>query len=293
MCKIVLSDIVLVVFQIVLVWCISSIIMSSQVYGFKPLTRQIAASVRSLHLPYHVQVETPADGNCFFHSIIQNLEQEGSCPFRDHLDLRKQVVDFVRSNAALQRNEIFRTNALSYIKVNKFQNESNIQAWHRLLHEMSLPGIWAADVFIICTAFFLQRTIKITSSAQSIRFPWLTFKPMQVNTWDKPLTLAMVPQVHFQAIAYNQALSERCLACGRDLNDDLWTHIHTNLSCQDFYDVAQVKKPSPVHEKRSRQQFQTFTMSVNGCLIKNGLPYSMKEQVTTGTASFFSSLTCK
>jgi hypothetical protein len=276
------------VFTVCSLRAISVVFKMSRQFGFRPLTRQILSSVRSLHLPYHVKEETPADGNCFFHAVLDQLREEGNCPFANHMDLRKQLVAFVRNNAALQRNESFRVGALAYIRANKFQNERNEVAWNRLLQDMCRFGVWAADIFITCMSIFLQRVIKITSSSQSIRFPWLTFKPKDLVVWQKPLTIAMLPQTHFQSIHPTENSNSKCLGCGWQILGSLARHVSHSDSCKDFYNLLTLREPNISARNQTRASSnETFSDSMTRVLRKLSLPFEPSDMVHVGTDSFF------
>jgi hypothetical protein len=256
-------------------------------------TCKILESVNSLDLPYTVEQETSGDGNCFFRALIQALHADNDFQFRDHLHLRTQLVSFMRNNAALQRIEVFRTGVLAYVRQHKFVNESNLVAWHRLLDHMGQSGVWAEDIFIVCSAFFLKRVIKITSSAQSQRHPWLTFTPLEESIWKKPLTLGIVPNIHFQFLSHIKDTS-RCKGCGRNIQYSMLSHLHNNKNCLPFYDGNELREQSRmkhnVQKKQRRAKVITFSESIANHLRKLQVPFHLKKEVVVGNNSLYHSL---
>ena len=60
-------------------------------------------------LPYEVREITPGDGNCFFWAILDHLKtinhEKASL---HHLELRRQIVEFIRRNEYNENSELFK-----------------------------------------------------------------------------------------------------------------------------------------------------------------------------------------
>jgi hypothetical protein len=212
----------------------------------------LAQTLAMLRLPYVLDHATPADGNCFFHAVIQQLRNDGNIQYSDHLKLRKDLVKFVENDPTLQENEVFNDGKKIYIEERKLQGEGFQQAWKRLITEMACDGIWAEDIFILCTAIFLKRDIYVTSKLQKVKQPWVIFYGAS-PTWVKPLTLVMIPNEHFQSIILRVDGTENftiCHGCGFKTKSSILIHLSRRPNCAKMYDMEKLKD-----KKKNRKNY--------------------------------------
>ena len=227
---------------------------------------RVEQCLHDFQLPFVVRDITAGDGNCFFRAIIQCMRDHNDQTFNDHMHVRKELVHFIATNRLLQQNEQFRVARLHMISQKRKENEMPGMTWTRILFDMSQNGTWAEDLFITCTAQFLHRDIKITSCQQSRQFPWLTFKPIvQPLVWKPPLTLAMIPQVHFQCLSRSLGNTNVCLGCGQHCTFGIRRHLGQVQQCKDFYDRPQLARDAAQAAKdlRKNRKVGTETRPLN------------------------------
>jgi hypothetical protein len=259
-----------------------------------PYATRMQNVIDALNLPYTIVEATPADGNCFFHAVMQNIRNDSNYSFRNHLDLREQLVDFVSSNAELRANPVFRDARKVYVQEHKRPLENFEMAWQRLLHEMRQAGTWVADVFILCSAMFLKRNIFITSGQQTRNFPWLAFESNAVMTeWKAPITMAMIPNEHFQAIHVLQSDYRPCLGCGR-VYEVILSHLAKSKDCSRFYNTESLKLNAKKRTKQMRQdkQYQNCNLlqEANLCMYSKNMPYACAVDISPSNNSFFAAV---
>ena len=152
---------------------------------------QIAEALIRNRLPYVCDDPTTGDGNCFFHGVLQQLCRENENRFANHMDLRRQLVEFVANDGHLQENDTYCVARTVYIEERMLEGESVDAAWLRLLHLMGCDGTWIEDVFILCMAMFLRRRVCLTSVNSTPRNPWIVFdgsRPEE-DGWLPPIML--------------------------------------------------------------------------------------------------------
>ena len=207
----------------------------------------IINGVNSIGLPFVADNPTIGDGNCFFNAIIQQLTYEGNCPFVSPLDLRHKLVQFVSNSPILLESESYCIARNVYIQERQRPGETVDATWFRVLTSMSLNGTWADDIFISCMSTFLQRQICLTSPHHKARVPWTTFHPiLESPEWRRPITLGMIPNVHFQSLLPKDETSQNtkniCLSCGFKTDSSLLRHLSKKASCMKFYDLNALRK---------------------------------------------------
>ena len=235
------------------------------------LTQSIQNGISALGIPYCVDNETIGDGNCFFRAVLQQLHRGDNFQYQSHRELRMKVVDYVERDIQLQHNDVFQTGKQQYIIERKYGNESNEQAWQRLLIEMRCCGKWADDIFILCTALFLQQNIKVTSCLQNKLHPWTTFYgSSSMNSWKPPLTLGMIPNVHFQSIIPNNDITKdndkscsTCLSCGATYKSSVLYHLRHHPNCGDHYDLVSLKNKSSHRVTERKREWSKVEHSKN------------------------------
>jgi hypothetical protein len=220
--------------------------------------QKIMAGVRDLGLPFTADVPTVGDGNCFFRAVQQQLKFEGDSPFKDHEELRLKLVDFVAHNVELRGVEEFCVARDLYIDTRLSEGETRNACWARLLTNMSRSGVWAEDVFVECTALFLKRKLQITSSEHNMQNPWTIFNGENGvgQTQLRPLTLGMLPNVHFQSLLPGEVANNPgaviCRKCGFITPHSILRHLSRRNDCMQFYDMTKLKAEAVEKIKRNR-----------------------------------------
>ena len=113
----------------------------------------MCAAANRIGLNLQFENPTPMDGNCFYHSVIDqihrrsimNLLDPNLC-FTDHLLLRTSVVSFVREN---QFN-------LPLIQHFRHVNALTDNQWEQMLLQQGANGTYASEIFCRCTAILLN-----------------------------------------------------------------------------------------------------------------------------------------
>ena len=202
-------------------------------------------------LPYHLDQPTPGDGNCYFHAILQQLHHYNDTTYSSHTQIRHELVSFVAKlyeRTLREPNEADNASVSSvikaYIHTQMHDQETDEQTWHRLLTEMATENTWVQDIFISLTCQFLERSVFITSHTQSRQHPWLKFPFTSSNgQYKTPITLIMIPQVHFQSILpvvspqETNTLEYRCLGCGKTSTTSIKYHFRFSPTCKFFYNL--------------------------------------------------------
>ena len=121
------------------------------------LTREIMNFIRSQDLNFTAGDLTPADGNCFIHSVIQQLNRPliaGDFPQLrtvNHQAFRHLVRDFMLGSIHPK-----------VIEMKNYHHELKTgQSWAVYWEQMGKTNTWADQFFIQATAWFLQRDIMI------------------------------------------------------------------------------------------------------------------------------------
>ena len=162
-----------------------------------------ALSVHNLTNTYYVKTPTPADGNCFYHgiydqiinnpNIFNTISEIGQQCTTAH-QLRVECNKFINASQLLHENDTFielqnfTVNHLKATNPSKYPtNLTNDKVWAIYTVEASKSGIFAEDLFITYMATFLAKDIYIT--AASNRDVWTRIASL-VGTRGPPITLA-------------------------------------------------------------------------------------------------------
>ncbi|XP_072036646.1 uncharacterized protein [Amphiura filiformis] len=133
----------------------------------------------------------PGDGNCFFHSIADQLERV-NLPHQTHEVLRKEVVQYLRENPVIQGPD----GEINFLATQPDQDE--------YLESMAKDGEWADHIIIVAMANMLQHDILvITSSPQGTdtsqnELVWIVGTP---NFEGKPIMLGNEWDTHYRSLA--------------------------------------------------------------------------------------------
>ena len=233
--------------------------------------------LKKLSLPYVLDKPTPGDGNCFFHAVIAQMSRASVARFLpdrvkhidSHLLLRKHVVQFMRDNDSF--------NSLESIKIMKVLlcedfgkiGETPEAAWSRYLSEMSKQSCWAETLTIVGTAVFLQVNIHLVSKEQSKLHPWNKISCFH-ETNCPPLTIAYIPQEHFQSIIPK----------------------HEKHCCNDSGTYTLGKELSQTEKRVCQEQIQIYPcrkdknqISYNSCKRQNNIQSIPKQLVQNNSRS--------
>ena len=222
---------------------------------------EVKCLLRRLMLPFECHRITTADGNCFFHGLIDQFRRPGVketlslrvAGITDYVTLRHDVLKFMQYDKDLQAVEGFITQKNNILQTGK--------TWKSYLSEMRQNGKDADEFLIWCTALFVGKDIMLASdSPQSTKeTPWTknpgTVEDSIFTSSYPPLTLAYLTQRHFQSIESWPPEENRCIGCGWK-GSRIRAHIsHPNNQkkhCKIFYDIDELQTKAT--EKRKEQQ---------------------------------------
>ena len=138
---------------------------------FVPETNRI---LHTQALPYYCKNDTEADGNCFFHAIVDQLknpeiaasisDRASHIDLSSHLAIRRAVVDFCRYNNDLQETDFptWKDNFLAEEKQKShFFGLHNDIIWRMWLENMEKSGTWVEEIFVLTTALFFGKDLLI------------------------------------------------------------------------------------------------------------------------------------
>ena len=142
---------------------------------------QILATARSFGLNVFCMSETPGDGNCFYHSIIEQIcdrtdfgeVSELRLRYPNHRILRQSVVEFVRTQSELDQPPYY----LSHYKALFEGGVIDVPGargftWNQLLNQQACDKIYTTEVFIKATAVLLGRDVCVNSPSCDINSPF-------------------------------------------------------------------------------------------------------------------------
>ena len=221
-----------------------------------------------LKLPFLCRESVEPDGDCFFHSVfyemqipgIQQTLSEEARRVTSSLQLRKEVVDFTRTNPLLQTLDVFED-------AKKLRG----QEWNSYLHEMRQSGKWA-DEFIICmTALFVGKDILLATNTNT---PDRPFNPIELaadgpfNSTIPPITLGHLNQRHFDPIERKPNEANECLGCGWK-GVSLRIHLgRTKKPCKLFYDIQLLQAEASKKAKAQKDEWKK-TNQVGNIFIRH------------------------
>ena len=136
------------------------------------LSQQIVSKARSIGLNVDPVIETPGDGNCFYHAVIQTLSLTNR-PYAKNVDeLRYDVVSYVDFN---RNNEIVISYLESFLNPVGIDLENIIQAQYR-------RGTYADELFFQAAAEKLNILILITKADSTAAYPYTKFWPLNYRS---------------------------------------------------------------------------------------------------------------
>ena len=135
--------------------------------------KQIINSINQRKLPYTADYPpTPADGNCFIHSVLQQLRRpEFRGEFSEllqtvgHEEFRVRVRDFILSSSS-QAVQVLKEkfDTLEGVLTENGGRAVGIgMPWEIYWTEIITPDIWPDQTFVQATAWYLGRDIRIIS----------------------------------------------------------------------------------------------------------------------------------
>ncbi len=197
----------------------------------------VSSIIERQKIPFHYITPTPADGNCFFHAVVDQLQrpdvlgtvQTTISACQTHTLLRKNVIAFIKSNAAFRHSEQFEALQVAALQ------QTGCVSLSIYLQQMSLEGSWADTLMIQSTASFLCKDISLAIDTRPTGKPWETFfgGPNFTRGRAPTLTLAHLDQSHFQSL---HPLPEQmsCRGCGKQVKN--LHHISRKSDCKAFYE---------------------------------------------------------
>ena len=153
--------------------------------------RQAEHCINTLNLPYRLDKETPSDGNCFYHALLENLRRKrwllvrakNKVPHQnDVIDvhiLKSLIIQFMSQDILNNVCESCPNRCLNGKDHLEYLNENNV---------------WA-DEFIVksATALFGIRISLVEPNGQVKRYTWS-------ENWDEEIYMFYFPKLHFQSL---------------------------------------------------------------------------------------------
>ena len=135
------------------------------------LHNQIVQNARRIGLDVQLNRITSGDGNCWYHSVIQQISRpeileflEPCKVYSDHRVLRLAVVNFIREqeyiSPFIQNYRVVYETALHV--------EYNNMSWNEFLSNQEKNGVWCTELFSQATAVFLSIDILVTSDTSTM-----------------------------------------------------------------------------------------------------------------------------
>ena len=184
-----------------------------------------------LGLPWHCIGSVKPDGDCFFHAVIAQLQDQDilvkthprARRCKSSLELREAVVDWARSNPTLRDVEGFKV----------------IKNWDKYLSDMRKSGEWADQHIICLTAMFMGKNILLATDTCTKERPWHPIELSEEGPFTHPpITLGYLRQRHFEPIVRKPNNISECLGCGWSRGKTLRGHIaQSRKNCKFFYDA--------------------------------------------------------
>ncbi|XP_078573125.1 caspase-2-like [Branchiostoma floridae x Branchiostoma japonicum] len=153
----------------------------SRTVTYNRLARHVAESLLTF------RDEVPGDGNCMFHAVAdQLLRTEGRRI--SHVELRKQVVDYLRQNPLNGVGDHLRN----------FVPDQN---WERYLNTMSRDGTWGDHIVLQAMADMFGHDVSIVSSVEAENYVTiLTPSTRAVGRKEPPLLLGHYAENHYASL---------------------------------------------------------------------------------------------
>ncbi|XP_072014058.1 uncharacterized protein [Amphiura filiformis] len=148
----------------------------------------LQANCKKLNLAFHGK--TPADGNCFFNAVSDQLHLF-NLPHQSPWNLRQSVVEFLRNNPSIQGPD------------GTINFEAIHPDWETYCTSMARDGEWADHIVIVAIAHILQRDILIvTSSPQGAdgADPFIRISSGTDGPSIQPLLLGHLWESHYQSL---------------------------------------------------------------------------------------------
>ena len=160
------------------------------------LANIICSKANSIGLNVGYNRITPADGNCFYHAVIEGLAHNGESYHGTYSTLRNEVVQFVRNNENSQ-----------FVRSWLAQNLSaNLIAY---INSQRFNGVFANELFIRGTAVYLNTTIVFTKETSTPTYQYDVFWPTNIvpenetlQNFEGPYILIGHGSNHFQSLLF-------------------------------------------------------------------------------------------
>jgi len=222
--------------------------------GLQSLATKVMTFIEEQDLPLAIRTPTEADGNCYFHAIsdlVQEPTIRNDLPDYivsaggNHLRLRMAVMNFLEKIDKEGRHELFNAakDAIIQDLRMKLPSMNESQLWSGYMDSMRKAGTWADDIIVMCTSWFIGRSMEIVSQGQ----PGYTINPKYchdrgVNPGPK-LTLGYLSNIHFQALIPLREMlhNTTCRGCNKEFKS-LNTHLAFRSNCKIHYNPGELEK---------------------------------------------------
>ena len=171
----------------------------------KSMADAIISNAKRLGLAVCVDTPTPGDGNCFYHSVIQQLAQPDIIPVMRHTSslshsiLRGMVYVYIQENY----NDIEYIQQYCTIYELTLNEEHDHLSWDAFLYDQSRNGTYSTELFIKTTAVIIGVDIHITSEHYTRQYPFnkiTAFWNGSECSTSPPLLIGNISGVHFQSL---------------------------------------------------------------------------------------------
>ena len=210
-----------------------------------------------LKMPFLCTTSVSGDGSCLMYASLENLKypevQAGAnmIGMDCHVNVRKTVCKFLRTNKELQGLEAFqymKNNALEELASRRNVPEGSV-TWSHYLEEMENDTACMADAtFLQGMALYLGKDLLITSPTNTPSQPWTlveaTIEGTSFKSHGLPLTFFRRNK-HYDPIARLKTETIGCRGCG-EITEDISSHLELNQRrrCYVFY---RDDSPTAVH----------------------------------------------
>ena len=159
---------------------------------------RILQNARNIGLNVHFNTITPSDGNCFYHSVLDGLQNTVGCiPYiGHHHQLRLETCQWVRRHP----NSDFILNWLQ-------QNPSSL---NNVIFAQEQPTVFATELCIRACSIMLGTAIVFTKADSTPAYPYDIFWPFQVvppnltlQSYQGPYLLIGHASDHFQSLFFH------------------------------------------------------------------------------------------
>ena len=193
------------------------------------LSQKICAKARSIGLDVYYEKETPGDGNCFYHSLIEGLQYNAVGKFPtyrgSHTTLRMETVDYVNEhltsdfvvtwmeqNLKKDLDEAVKNPEYQYkdmVTIVQSENVRDKEKMVEIIRRQRMKGVYASELFIRAASILLKTAIVFTKETSTTDYQYDVFWPWEVVPADQSLEVYDGPYIlighgnnHFQSLRF-------------------------------------------------------------------------------------------